>query len=282
MSEIRLSILLDNNTLIDQYFLGEPGFAAFLEINGQKILFDTGYSDAYLQNAQKLGIDLLTADTIIFSHGHIDHTWGLLPLIRALTERDFAFDGDVLPSKQKLIGHPHAFLEKSGAPVPRQIGSLFSLNSLQSLFDVEMAKEPRWLNEHVLYLGEIPRKTAFEPSYALGETVDGPDYLLDDTALAVVTDEGLIILTGCSHAGICNIVQYAQKLTGEARIRDIVGGFHLLDPSEERLTGTVDFLAQVQPKALHACHCTDLRSKVALAEQLPLHEVGSGLVLTYD
>jgi 7,8-dihydropterin-6-yl-methyl-4-(beta-D-ribofuranosyl)aminobenzene 5'-phosphate synthase len=281
MSAIRMSILLDNNTLIDQYYIGEPGFSVFLEADGKKILFDTGYSDAYLKNAHKLGIDPLEAETIVLSHGHLDHTWGLMPLMRAMTEREFhrAADESVL-EKPILLGHPACFMEKS-SKVLRQLGNVFSLESLQALFDVRMMKTPVQLSEHVLYLGEIPRETPFEPAYAIGNTADGPDYLKDDTALAITTVAGLVILTGCSHAGICNIVKYAQELTGESRICDIVGGFHLLNPSDERLNGTVEFLKKVNPTVLHACHCTDLRSKITMGNRLPLHEVGSGLVLEY-
>ncbi|MEE4195797.1 MAG: MBL fold metallo-hydrolase [Anaerolineae bacterium] len=280
----RISILVDNSTLIDQYYIGEPGFSAFLEADGMKILFDTGYSDAFLKNARMMNIDPLSAEFIILSHGHLDHTWGLLPMMREITERDFKRAADApKPFRQKLIAHPAAFARKMVPAKDQEIGNVASMDSLQKVFDVRMIKTPLQLSEHVLYLGEIPRETSFEPAYALGTTEDGsPDYLLDDTALAITTNEGLVILTGCSHAGICNIVQYAMELTGETRLRDIVGGFHLLDPSEARLNGTVAFLKERNPLALHACHCTDLRSKVALGTAAPIHDVGSGMMLEYD
>lgn len=282
MSELRISILLDNNTLIDQYYLGEPGFSAYLETDNRRILFDTGYSDAYIQNAHKLGINPLEADTIILSHGHLDHTWGLMPLMREMTERDFGIaEVETPPDQPKLIAHPACFEEKS-SKVLRQFGNVIAMDSLNAMFAVHAVKTPLQLSENILYLGEIPRVLDFEPAYAIGNTVDGsPDFLKDDTALAITTEEGLVILTGCSHAGICNIVTYAMELTGETRIRDIIGGFHLLNPSAERLDGTVAFMKKVAPAALHACHCTDLRSKVALASAAPLHEVGSGMVVEY-
>ena len=281
MSDLRISILLDNNTLIDKYFQGEPGFSAYLEADGRKILFDTGYSDAYLQNAHKLDINPLEADSVILSHGHLDHTWGLLPLMREMTERDFGIaEGETPPDKPKLIAHPACFEEKS-SKVLRQFGNMIAMDSLKAMFAVHAVKTPLQLSENILYLGEIPRVLDFEPAYAIGNTAGGPDYMKDDTALAITSEEGLIILTGCSHAGICNIVKYAMELTGETRIRDIIGGFHLLNPSAERLDGTVAFMKKIAPAALHACHCTDLRSKVALASAAPLHEVGSGTVLEY-
>lgn len=276
----RISILVDNNTLIDQYYIGEPGFSAFVEADGKKFLFDTGYSDAFLQNARMMGIEPLNADAIILSHGHLDHTWGLMPMIRELTERDFKSQ-DRPAAKIPLIAHPDAFARKAFKPAPRQIGNVFSMESLAELFDVRQVKMPLQLSEHVLYLGEIPRETPFEPSYAIGRTQDAPDTLRDDTALAITTGEGLVILTGCSHSGICNIVQYAMDLTGEPHVRDIIGGFHLLDPSAERLNGTVRFLKERSPMALHACHCTDLNSRMALGQAAPIHDVGSGMILEY-
>ncbi|NSW53987.1 MAG: MBL fold metallo-hydrolase [Anaerolineae bacterium] len=279
---MRIRILLDNNTLIDRYFLGEPGFSAWLEADGRRILFDTGYSDAFLYNAQRMEIDPLTADMIVLSHGHLDHTWGLLPLMRRMSEAEFHRPSAEPPApKPEFVAHPDALERKAFAPAPRQIGNVISRASLADLFDLRLSAEPAWLSEHVLFLGEIPRRTAFEPAAAIGSSTDGPDLLRDDTALAVRTAEGLVILTGCSHAGIGNIVQYARECTGEARVRDIIGGFHLLNPSPERLQGTTDFLASLCPAAVHACHCTDLRAKIALAQRLPLEEVGSGMVLEY-
>jgi len=90
-----------------------------------------------------------------------------------------------------------------------------------------------------------------------------------------------VIATGCSHAGICNIVEYAREVCGDARVRDIVGGLHLLEAQAERLDATTAWLGALGLEALHACHCTDFAAKAALARTLPLREVGSGLRLDY-
>ncbi|MBN1222691.1 MAG: MBL fold metallo-hydrolase, partial [Candidatus Aminicenantes bacterium] len=109
-----------------------------------------------------------------------------------------------------------------------------------------------------------------------------PDRLLDDTALAYKSPQGLVVITGCSHSGICNIVEQAKRLCKEERILDIVGGLHLLNPSIEQLQGTLEYMKHLNPKEMHACHCTDLNSKIALSRVANLKEVGVGLILEYE
>jgi Metal-dependent hydrolases of the beta-lactamase superfamily II len=104
---------------------------------------------------------------------------------------------------------------------------------------------------------------------------------MEDSALAYRSSEGLVIITGCSHAGICNIVEHAKGICGENKIVDIVGGLHLLDPSKEQMQGTLDYMKKLQPNEVHACHCTDLNSKIALSRVVNLREVGVGLKLEY-
>jgi 7,8-dihydropterin-6-yl-methyl-4-(beta-D-ribofuranosyl)aminobenzene 5'-phosphate synthase len=105
--------------------------------------------------------------------------------------------------------------------------------------------------------------------------------MLDDSAIAYRSSKGLVIITGCSHSGICNIVEHARTVCGNERIVDIVGGFHLLNPSQEQLQGTISYLKTINPTVVHACHCTDLMSKIEMSRSVELKEVGVGLVLEY-
>lgn len=279
---MKITVLVDNNTLIDRYFLGEPGFSLFIETENRKILFDTGYSDAFLINARKLDIDLRRLDTVVISHGHMDHTWGLAPLIRLLSEARIEGMESHPPT---LVAHPEALIPKTinGGTV---IGSLLSAADLDPHFTLRTSRDPVWLTDNLVYLGEIERTHAFEQPEPLGRKKTGnsssPDFLSDDTALAYTGKDGLVILTGCSHAGICNIVTQAQKICGEDRIRDVIGGLHLLNPGEERLQATCEFLHHLRLPELHACHCTDLGSKIALAGRIDLKEIGSGWSQIYD
>lgn len=125
------------------------------------------------------------------------------------------------------------------------------------------------------YCGEPPIGTTFTD----GE--EQPDYLLDDTALVYKSENGLVIITACSHSGICNIVEYAKKICREDRVVDIIGGFHLLNPSAEQFGHTLEYMKRLNPDEVHACHCTDLYSKIALSQAVKIKEVGVGLTLEY-
>ena len=278
---MKLTVLVDNNTLIDRYFLAEPAVSYFIEADGKKVLFDAGYSGAFIVNAQRLSIDLLDVDYIVLSHGHMDHTWGLAPLVRLHVESRIEGRHRKRP---RLVAHPSALSPKTlGESVP--IGSLLSAGTLARHFDIGLSAKPVWLTECLVFLGEIERDNAFEVMQPVGRTleegVEQDDFLLDDSALAYKSRAGLIIVTGCSHAGICNVIEYARKVCGDDRVVDVVGGFHLLGASDDRLRSTAAYLKSVHPHAVHACHCTDLASKIALSEVVDLREVGVGLGLEY-
>jgi 7,8-dihydropterin-6-yl-methyl-4-(beta-D-ribofuranosyl)aminobenzene 5'-phosphate synthase len=276
---MKLTVLVDNNTFGERPFRGEPALAHLIEAEGKKILFDVGYSDVFVANAGKLHIDLLDVDFVVISHGHLDHTWGLVPLVRLHTEALM----DKLPVKRPtLVAHPLTLLRKTYENLP-EIGSLLPEDKLSGFFDVQLSREPVWLTDRLVFLGEIVRSNGFEAKKPIGKVLEGgvekDDFLLDDSALAYKSSDGLVIVTGCSHAGICNIVEQAREVCGEDRVVDIVGGLHLMDPPAEQLQGTVDYLEALRPGSVHAGHCTDLRSKIALSRVVELKEVGVGLTL---
>ena len=278
---MKLKVLLDNNTLIDRYFLGEPGVSYLIEDENVRILFDMGYSDAFIKNAHKLNENLLDLDYLVVSHGHIDHTWGLVPLVQMYTEAKIEGHNHKTPS---LIAHPEAFLYKEFKG-SEEIGSILEINKLGKHFDLKLTKEPLWLTNNIVFLGEIERTNDFENTEPLGtyekDGVKSDDYLIDDTALVYKSPKGLVIVTGCSHAGICNITKYAKMICKDDRIIDIIGGFHLLNPSEKQLESTKKYFKSSKINTVHACHCTDLKSKIELSKVVDVKEVGSGLILEY-
>jgi len=280
---MKLTVLVDNNTLIDRYLLGEPGLAFLLQEGDRRVLFDCGYSRVLCHNAERLGIDLCDLDTVVLSHGHLDHTWGLAHLTSLYTER--ATENRPTPHPV-LVAHPEALAPKcTAAGLPT--GTLLSREVLAEYMTVRLSAAPVPLTDRLLFLGEIPRVTDFETvptEDRRRQTPAGlvPDTLPDDTALAYRGADGLVIITGCAHAGIANTVIQARKLTGETRVAAIIGGLHLLDPAPARLAATVDFLRQAGVAALYPCHCTSLAAKIALGQAAPVHDVGVGLVLQLD
>lgn len=278
---MKLSVLVDNNTFIDRYFFGEPGVSYLIQEGDCKILFDVGYSDIFIKNAHKMGVNLRDINYLVLSHGHFDHTWGVPSLIQYFTEAKIEELECVKPT---LVAHPLTFLTKSIGCL-EEIGSFLSVEKLNKHFIMELSKDPVWLTENLVFLGEIERTNSFEGKIPIGkvlkDNVEELDYLMDDSALAYKTAEGLVIITGCSHAGICNIVEYAKKVCQDERILDIIGGFHLLNPPPEQLEYTLNYMKEIQPKKVHACHCTDLTSKIALSKVINLQEVGVGLKLEY-
>lgn len=269
---MRLTVLNDNNTYIDQYYCGEPAVAYYLEDGDRRILWDCGYSDLCLRNAQALGIDLHTLTDIALSHGHDDHTRGLTALVQAI---------DL--SSVTLTAHPLALAPKR-SETGQSIGAPFTAQELSQYVQLRLTSAPVKLSPHLTFLGEIPRVHAFEATSAIGQrlTKQGwvADQLPDDTALVYESPEGLYIITACSHSGIANICQYAQAVTGTQRILGIIGGFHLFGLTPQ-LTATITYLKNQHITELYPCHCVDFLARAAIHEQLPLHEVGVGLTLEW-
>lgn len=275
---MKLIVLLDNNTLIDKYYVGEPGLSFLILHHDIQILFDAGYSDCFMKNAAKMDLDLLNTDYIVLSHGHDDHTQGLNYLWTFFHNKNLSKKN--MPT---IIGHPYVFNEK--VLQGQNIGSFLTEDELSGQFRIKLDKQPVWLMDDIVFLGEIPRKNKFENYSPFGQVkVDDRyevDFVLDDSALVYKSSEGLVIITGCSHSGICNIVDYAKKVCKENRIIDIVGGFHLMSPDKQVMKKTINYLKKNKITTLHPSHCVDLKSKFKLSKEFNVEEVGVSLELNY-
>jgi 7,8-dihydropterin-6-yl-methyl-4-(beta-D-ribofuranosyl)aminobenzene 5'-phosphate synthase len=279
---MKLTVLVDNNTLIDKYFLGEPGVSYLIEDEGKQILFDVGYSDAFLINAHKLGIDILKTDFVIISHGHYDHTWGLDSLLKLYTEGYLNnLNTDKTP---KIIIHELTF-----NPRPRDwLGGsnpLINPERLKQYFQIEKIKDPFWLTKNLVCLPNIPRLNNFESKNPYKKIMIAnnvqDDFVNDEISLAYKTKKGLVIVTGCGHAGICNTIEYAKKVCDDERIVDVIGGFHLQNPPKEQMDGTLNFFKHLKSTTTHPCHCVDLKSKIELSSVTKIEEIGVGLTLQF-
>lgn len=270
---MKLYVLVDNNTIIDSYFKGEPALSFYIEVDGCKILFDTGYSDLFLENAQKMGINLKDLDYIVLSHGHNDHTCGLECLM------NFDFN-----KKVKMVAHPLTFNKKIDIDGP-EIGCPLSINDLSKNFELILTDKPYNLSSTIKFLGEIPREldkriVAVDKIVINNEIV--PDFYLDDSALVVTNNNKTTIITGCSHSGLINIVDYALKNTETMQINNIIGGFHLLDNDSAKAEEIAKYLLTKDVTKIAPCHCTNLLAKCVFSKYFDVQEIGVGVCIKLD
>ena len=278
---------------LDEVFdgpIGEHGFSALVEVElgdgaTHRLLFDTGVSpDGMVANMRRLGVALDSVEVVVCSHGHFDHTTGLDGLSRALGGRAH------LP----VLIHPDFWSRRRLALPGRDPWELptTSRAGLEGIgFEIIERPEPSFLfGASVLITGEVARTTDFEQGFPIHQAMRGgvwqPDPLiLDDQALVVhVAGRGLLVLTGCGHAGIVNIVRYARALTGVEQVHAVVGGFHLTGALFEPIIGaTVEGLGVLAPDVLMPAHCTGWRAMHELANRMPeafiANSVGTSLQL---
>jgi len=259
---------------VPEALVAEHGFSVLVTVTRtgreHRFLFDAGTSpDGVAENMRRLDIDPGSIEAIVCSHGHFDHTTGIDGLIRAVGRAN-------LP----VLIHPH-FWRRRRVVLPGYEPIELPSTSRRALdeagFDVIEEQQPSFLfDRSVLITGEVPRTTGYEPGFPPQQAWIGGDWepdplVLDDQALIVnVTGRGLVVITGCGHAGVINIARYAQRLTGGQPLYALLGGFHLNGPLFEPLIPRVlDELAAMNPGVLVPAHCTGWRAQHAMAARLP-------------
>ena len=283
VDKIKITVLIENTATYTSNLVAKHGMAYLLEITSsdthKKILVDTGCdSESILYNIRVLDIDLQKIDMIFLTHCHYDHAGGLFGILKAIgKEIPIIAHNDIFRCNiefepfVKYVGIP---MDSSKEEIISNRGNLILINESFQIMD------------GVLSTGQVERITDFEDTgvnnYNLtnGHTVK--DMLWDDMSLIVnIKDKGLFIVTGCSHAGLINIIKHSIKVTGINKLHGIIGGFHLVNASNERINKTIEELKNTGVELIAGGHCTGFDAQVCMYKEfgdkfMPLH---SGFVL---
>jgi 7,8-dihydropterin-6-yl-methyl-4-(beta-D-ribofuranosyl)aminobenzene 5'-phosphate synthase len=267
LSSLKITVLAEDSVQYESPLLGQHGISFLLEASRKdlciRVLVDVGQNpSALLHNMGLLGIQPSAIDALFLTHCHYDHTQGTVEVLKAIGKKGFpvvAHPDTFRPHfvKDPCLRHVGVMPEDSRPKIEEAGGLLF------------LTTDPFPFVPGLLTTGEVRRQTDFEEvglalfTLAEGRTVQ--DSMKDDiSVVGQVRDKGLVIVTGCSHAGIVNIVKHSVELTGEKRVAAILGGFHLLSASEERIWKTAEALSQFDTGMISAGHCTGFRAQVAL------------------
>lgn len=245
-----ITVLVDDKA--GDGLITEHGFSLWIEIGGNRILFDTGHEKALVHNAEKLGIRLEDADAVILSHGHYDHSGGIPHILRK-------------NAKAHVYVHPGAGILRYSIPSPDKAKAVHMPQEAQAALAgvpsdrLHVTTQPVLVAPGIGLTGPIPRKTDFEDTggpFFLDPEARTRDLIDDDQALWMKTPQGLVIISGCSHSGIINTIAAVRNASGETIIAAIIGGLHLRSSSAERLAKTNAVLRTLNMNLVVPCHCT--------------------------
>lgn len=273
---VSVTILCDNLAGAP-LFVAEHGFSALVDVEGRKLLFDVGRKMATLTNAALLKADLKSVEALIISHGHYDHTGGLEDVLRTI-------------GKKRLIIHPDAFGSKymKNDFIDLYVGMTIRKELLYSLAEIDLRNEPVEVIPGVFTSGEVARKTDYEigDSSMKIKTDSGfeTDELKDDMSIAVKTQKGLVVIMGCAHAGMINTLFQLRDVTGEERIRAVIGGSHLGFLQPDQLEKSISALKEINPERVVLSHCTGPYAAARIYNEFPTSFLFSstGMTISFD
>lgn len=276
---LKITTLIENMQDEKSRLAAEHGFSVFIETEGSTLLFDTGQSGAFLKNAEFLGINPAEADAVILSHGHYDHTGGVPLFMEKIKKKiPFYIGKEFFQKKYKKV--EDGSLRYNGNPFPKEQITEHGLTECRYVKE-DVTK----LSEDIYLFKNFARVTEYEKlnSKFLIETETGTetDFFSDEIALGIKRKEGLVLLVGCSHAGIGNILHHVTERTN-LPVAAVVGGTHLVEADEERLLKTAEMFRHYGVKRIAVSHCTGEAGMELLnrqfGENFTINRTGSTLI----
>ena len=270
---VRKAEIVILSTMLADSGIGEWGFAALVEVEGKRILFDTGFEpDTVLKNARALSLDLSDVEIVILSHNHDDHTGGLISLREELAKKN-----------PKALSTAHVgkgiFAHRRGAQGDQETNPMIATKGRYEAAGGAFVEHdaPVELAPGVWLTGPVPRPHPERNWSGKGKILtDGglvEDTIPEDQSLVLDTDKGLVVISGCGHAGIINTLEFARAKIRSARVYAAIGGFHLFPASDATLDWTAGELRRIELMNFVGAHCTgieavyQLRAKVGLARE---------------
>lgn len=280
--EIKITTLVENTIDDNKMLICEHGLSLYIEAYGLNILFDTGQTDAFIENARQLGRDLNQLDYILISHGHYDHSSGLKILLNDLKKSPSLIVGDgFFKPKFKIMD----------ASNRKYTGNSFDENYIleQKIPLIKVEAKVLHLSESVMVFHHFDRKNDFEKRneqfYFIENELAIEDDFEDEIALVIASPKGLIVIVGCSHVGIVNILQTIRETTGMP-IYAVVGGTHLVEADEERIQKTVTLFHEMNIKLIAVSHCTGelgvLRMQQEFADRFVYNNTGHVIAININ
>ncbi len=249
---LKITTLIENNSDENNILLSEHGLSLYIEIDEIKILFDTGQSGDFIKNAKKLIIDLNNLDYVILSHGHYDHSGGFRKLVENTNNSFKLIVGNGFFSKKYKLLESNEYKFNGNSFDEKFI----NMNNISTKY---INQDSFNITEDVLLFSNFERNTDFEMLNKKFYIKQNDEYRIDDFSdeivLAVKTEKGLVVILGCSHVGVVNILKTIIKRTGMC-IYCVVGGSHLIEADQLRLNNTINFLKEKDIQVLRLSHCT--------------------------
>jgi 7,8-dihydropterin-6-yl-methyl-4-(beta-D-ribofuranosyl)aminobenzene 5'-phosphate synthase len=297
LADNRADLLLPSTDTVVRFtkrpLLAEHGFAALIDLadRGLRILWDAGYSRVVVpENMKRLGIDPAAIDVIALSHGHPDHTAAMTEMIRAASGQPEPKGWEGEPTAREvedwrrakcvpLIAHPAAFRERwAKGDDGRLYGPHRAAQRVEwegAGAEIVLSEGPYRLADGCWLTGAVPRRS-FESAGRSSKRLyrDGDrflqDRLEDDQSVVIhIAGVGLVIVTGCAHAGIVNTIEYARKISGVDRVHAVLGGFHLAPASDQEIEETIDAFQSLSPAVVVPTHCSGFKAACRFAARMP-------------